>query len=466
MNRLFCRAGAAVAAAALIAGAPPVLAADAVLYRIFLRDGGTVVSYGDFARVADRVVLSVPIGTGDSPQLQLVSIPESSVDWAQTDRYADAVRARHYASSRGEDDFHQLSNDVARALNEVALTNDPARRVALADDARRKLAEWPAAHYGYRARDVAQLSELLEEVVSELRVAAGQSRFELKLVAPPVEAPTAPILPDPSPRESIEMAFVAAHAAAEPAERMSLLESISRSLASLPADAAPDAPDARWAAEARARAAAALASEVAVQRAYAQLSARTLSRAAERARRADVRAIEGLFYEVMKADARLGRARPDEVAALLVALDAQKTAAQRLRLARDAWALRVGALKQYRKQLSQPLERLTRSRRWLEDIRQLAGPSPKAVARLEERAAIAGRELAMMKPPPELAPVHSLLNAACGFATRAASSRRKAILSGDMPAAWEASSAASGALVMLQRAAEDLERLASPPQLQ
>ena len=465
MNRLFCRAGVALATAALIAGAPPVLAAEAVLYRIFLRDGGTVVSYGDFARVADRVVLSVPICAGDSPQLQLVSIPESSVDWAQTDRYADAVRARHYASSRGEDDFHQLSNDIARALNEVALTSDPARRVALADEARRKLAEWPAAHYGYRARDVAQLSELLEEVVSELRVAAGQSRFELKLVAPPVEAPTGPILPDPSPRESIELAFVAARAAAEPAERMSLLESISRSLASLPAGVEPGAPEA-WAAEARARAAAELASEAAVQRAYTQLSARTLSRASERARRADVRAIEGLFHDVMKADARLGRARPDEVAALLVALDAQKTAAQRLRLARDAWALRVGALKQYRRQLSRPLERLTRSRRWLEDIRQLAGPSPKAVAQLEERAAVAGRELAMMKPPPELAPVHSLLNAASGFATRAASSRRKAILSGDMPAAWEASSAASGALVMLQRAAEDLERLASPPQLQ
>ena len=451
----------AVAAAALGAAASPVFAADAVLYRIFLRDGGTVLSYGDFARVADRVVLSVPVGAGESPQLQLVSIPESSVDWTQTDRYADAVRARHYANSRGEEDFHLLSNDVARALNEVALTSDPARRVALADDARRKLAEWPASHYGYRARDVSQLSELLEEVVSELRVAAGQSRFDLKLVAPPVEAPTAEILADPSLQESIELAFVAARATAEPAERMSLLESISRSLAS-----AATGTDVGWAAGARARASAELASEATVQRAYAELATRTLSRAAQRARQADVRAIEGLFRDVMKADARLGRARPNDVAALLVALDAQRTAAQRLRLARDAWGLRVGALKQFRRELSRPLDRLTRSRRWLEDIRQLAGPSPKAVGQLEERAAVAGRELALMKPPPEFAAVHGLLNAACGFATRAASSRRKAIASGEMPVAWEAASAASGALVMLQRAAEDLERLAAPPQLQ
>lgn len=464
MNRHVRGAVPAVAVALLVLCASSALAADAVLYRVFLRDGGTLVSYGDFARVADRVVLSVPIGVGESPELQLVSIPESSVDWPRTERYADAVRARHYASSRGEDDFHLLSNDIARALNEVALTADPVRRVALADEARRKLAEWPAAHYGYRARDVAQLSELLEEVVSELRVAAGQSRFDLQLVAPPVDAPAAEVLPAPTLRESIDVAFVAARAAAEPAERMSLLESISRTLATIPAWPGGST-DVDWAADAKARASAELAAEVAVQRAYAQLASRTLARAADRARRADVRAIDGLFQDVLKADARLGRARPNDVAALLVALDAQRTAAQRLRLARDAWATRLNALKHYRRQLARPLERLTRSRRWLEDIRQLAGPSPKAVAQLEERAAVAGRELAMMKPPAELEQVHGLLNAACGFATRAAASRRKAIASGELPAAWEASSAASGALVMLQRAGEDLERLASPPQL-
>ena len=34
----------------------------AFLYRIFLTDGSTLVSYGDFARVADRVVFSIPVG--------------------------------------------------------------------------------------------------------------------------------------------------------------------------------------------------------------------------------------------------------------------------------------------------------------------------------------------------------------------------------------------------------------------
>jgi hypothetical protein len=465
-----CSVRCATGIALILAFAAPTLAAEAVLYRIFLRDGSSIISYGDFARVGDRVVVSVPIGEGERPTLQLVSIAESSVDWQVTDRYADAARAKHYGSTRGEDDFNLLSNDVARALNEVALTTDPARRVALADAARQQLAEWPAAHYGYRASDVAQLSTLLEEVVSELRVAAGQARFDLKLVAPAVAAPNVDVLPPPSLRESIELAFTAARVAAEPAERVALLDSIARTLGSAPPStdgavgtAAPGAGN--WMTSARARATSELLAEQRVDQAYAQMSARVIARAAERARRADVRGLDAIVRSVLEEDVRLGRARPNEVAALLVTVDAQKTAAQRLRLARDAWMLRAGAFREYRRQLSAPLDRLTRSKRWLEDVRQLAGPSPKAVAQLEQRAATAGRELALVKPPSELESAHALFSAACNLATRAASIRRKAITSGDMSTAWEASSAAAGSLMMLERALEDLKRLIERPQL-
>ena len=72
---------------------------------------------------------------------------------------------------------------MARTLSHVAQTKDPVRRLSLATEAQRMLATWPAAHYGYRARDVAQLSALLDEAVAELRVAAGLSRFDLALVA-------------------------------------------------------------------------------------------------------------------------------------------------------------------------------------------------------------------------------------------------------------------------------------------
>jgi hypothetical protein len=132
------------------ASATPAPAADALLYRIFLRDGSTLVSYGDFARVSDRVVFSIPIGGLDepSPTLHLVSISESSVDWERTDQYAEATRACHYAATQGEVDFDALSTEVARVLHDVATTKDPARRLALATDARRMLGTWPAAHHG------------------------------------------------------------------------------------------------------------------------------------------------------------------------------------------------------------------------------------------------------------------------------------------------------------------------------
>ena len=77
---------------------------------------------------------------------------------------------------------------MAGTLNQIAFTEDPAARVALADRARRLLADWPARNYGYRANDVAELANMLDEVVSELRVAAGQSRFDVTLVANAVTA--------------------------------------------------------------------------------------------------------------------------------------------------------------------------------------------------------------------------------------------------------------------------------------
>jgi hypothetical protein len=265
------------------------------------------------------------------------------------------------------------------------------------------------------------------------------------------------------------VAFTAARVASEPGERVSMLESIVRILSSTPQGEPTVDPEAAaktgWVSTALARASAELAAEKQVDRAYVQLTSRTLAQAADRARRADVRALDALIRSVLKADAKLGRARPNEVAALLVAVDAQKSAAQRLRLARDAWSMRSGVVTEYRRQIVQPLDRLMRLKVWLEDVRELAGPSPAAVGQLEERATLAGRELAMVKPPAGLEAAHGMLNTASGLAVRAATARRRAVASGDMPAAWEASSAASGALMMLERAGEELKRLTQRPQI-
>ncbi len=437
---------------------------DALLYRIFLRDGSTLVSYGDFARVADRVVLSIPLGPveGTEPMLHLVSIAESAVDWERTDRYAEAMRARHYAATRGEADFEALSTDVAKALNDIAFIKDPVRRLAVATDARRKLTTWPAEHHGYRASDVAQLAALLDDAVGDLRVAAGLPRIDLSLVAtrdgrPPDE----PELPAPSARQNIDFAFAAARVAADPAERASLLQAIADSLG---ADAVAAA-EAAWVAPLRARAVSALAIEQKIDQEYRELVNRTVTAADAHAKGADVRAIESLLRNVLKTDDKLGRRRPGTTAALLATLDSRLDSARRLRLARDAWTTRQAGLSRYQRGLRPSFDRFRRSVSDLEQIRQLAGPAPNALQPLSIRLTEAWRALKALRPPVEADAVHTTLVNAVQMAVRAAAARRQAISATDMTLAWEASSAAAGALLLFERAQEELKKLNTPPVL-
>ena len=73
--------------------------------------------------------------------------------------------------------------------------------------------------------------------------------------------------------------------------------------------------------------------------------------------------------------------------------------------------------------------------------------------------------LKQMRPPSELHTVHGLLTSAFQLAGQAVAARHKAIQTTSMDLAWQASSAAAGALMMFSRATEELERLAVPPRL-
>ena len=447
----------AAAAICLLSLPAPLSASEKVLYRIFLRDGTALVSYGEYARLDDRVVFSIPVGAIEpSPQLQLVSIAESAVDWRRTEEYAEAVRARRYAETRGEEDFAILSNRVAAALNEVAQTKDPARRLAMAQEARGNLAEWPKRNYGYRAADVTQLLWLFDDVISQLRAAAGQS-FDLSLYATTVPPPPGDLLPEPDARTMLEQAMTAARMATDPNERISLLRAVTKALSA--AAATPGS----WESDIGARAAAALALEVRITGEYLDLRDRMVSSAERRARRADVRGIEWLIRNVFAEDARLGRARPHETATLLAELDMHLDAARRLRLARDAWAFRGETLRTYRAVIEPAIAHFRNSKKWLEDIRALAGPAPAALQVLSLRMTSAMRALGKSNPPSEIAAARDLLVTTATLSIRAAQTRRNAVESNDMAIAWEASSAAAGALMTLERALDDINRLTSPP---
>jgi hypothetical protein len=149
---MLCRGIAATAAAATLVLPGSALAQPgdgAPLFRVFLVDGRSLTSYGEWNRVGDRVVFSLPLSNQVAPDLQLVTLGADRVDWTRTERYAHTVRTVHYASTRAEDDYAQFSNQIAAALTSVAKEPDASRRLALAEGARGALAEWPRQHYGY-----------------------------------------------------------------------------------------------------------------------------------------------------------------------------------------------------------------------------------------------------------------------------------------------------------------------------
>jgi hypothetical protein len=443
-----------LAAAVSAQQSPP----DASLYRVFLRDGSTVLSYGEFARVSDRVVMSVPLGsTAAAPDLHLLSIPSESVDWEKTDAYTDSVRAARYAKTRGPDDYALLSEAVSRALADIALTRDATRKIAMAGEARQNVTRWVAEHYGYRATDVARMAELFDTVVAETRSAAGVPNFDLSLIANLAAAPSETLLPDPTLQDSVEQALRAAALAPDATERTSLLRAIDGHL--VQASAAGSA----WTAPLHARVAGALAVEERASRGYASLTRETLRAADRRARLADVTGVERVIRRALGEDDRLGQRRPQEMASLLAMLDGKLDAARRLRLARDAWVARADGWRRYSRAVGEPVRMMRVSRGSLDQIRRLAGPSRPHLDRLAARTARALARMSALAPPPGGAEVHALLKNAMQLASRAADGRRRAIASGDITHAWEASAAAAGALTLLDRAAGDLKALQTLP---
>ena len=277
-----------------------------------------------------------PPGAGPS-DLHLVSLPINRVDLVRTQRYADSVRAATYASNRGEADFAVLSGEVARTLNQIAGIADPKARLAMAERARRALADWPGTHYGYRSAEVREFVGVLDEVISGLRASAGGNRFDLALSATTTEVPeTEALIPAPDQTEVIRGLMSAAQAVDSPAEKVSLLQSVV-ALVDRAVDLLPDA----FAKTIRASAVGSIADEQRIERNYARLRTTVLTEAAQHASRANVRGLERLRTRVHEQDKQLGERRPDDVAALMATIDSHLDSAHRLRLAQDQWPLRI-----------------------------------------------------------------------------------------------------------------------------
>ncbi|MQA31716.1 MAG: hypothetical protein GEU82_18095 [Luteitalea sp.] len=435
---------------------------DGPYFRLFLKDGSSLVSFGEMARVDDRVVFSMPTSVATSnPDLHLVTIPADRVDWEKTTGYAESARASRYLSTRAESDYALLTGAIAQAVNDVALTSDVAERLAIVQKARKVLAEWPSTHFGFKQDEIYQMLGTLDEAIAELRAATGAQQFDLALVAAtPAPPEREPLMPAPTLRESIEQTLVAARLTPSPEERTSLLTvavaTLDREAASLPP---------AWVASTRRTANTEIARERRLDRAYQALSDRFTSLAARRARDANVRGVERLLARVDAQDAVLGRARPDALKSLLTSIEQQLDAARRLRLERDRWAMRLPELRRYRVAIRSAIARLAALKPSLEDIKALAGSSHGTLEELENAARQVMRSLSIIPAPDEYRDAHALLASAAQLASTAAGIRREAVLASNMARAWDASSAAAGAIMLTARAQAEIQGRLRPPQL-
>jgi hypothetical protein len=465
-RRRFCRA---LCAALLAAGAlaAPALAEDqpappvtgrAPLFRVILNDGTALMSYGEFARVGDRIVFSMPIGSPRGEKFQLVTLPAGVVNWEATNEYAASTRYSQYVATRGEADYAALTGQVAQAISEIGLAKEPARRLEMAERTRRLLAAWPMEHYGYRQGDIEDMLSLLEGTISQLREQAGIQQVDFSLVAT-AQPPTMPLLPDPSASQAIDQALLAAKFSEVPAERIALLQSaisaIDENSASLSAP---------WAEATRALARSQLEGEVRTERRYAELARTAVTRADAAASRADVHGVAGAIAAYEAGDKALGQQRKDEAAGLLALLRERLDAARRLRLARDQWARRVVAIRSYRAQADLLIARLAALGPSLTDVKALAGPDALLLPGLARRFDAVSRRLGFIQAPADMGAAHAALLSSADMGAQAMRLRERAVSQNDIDTAWNASSAAAASMLMLKSARQQIEAAARPPE--
>lgn len=459
MLRVLRRTSAVLALALVlphIATAQP--AASRVLFRVFLSDGRVLSSYGEWARLDDRVIFSMPTQLSREPvELHLVNIPSQRVDWPRTESYAESVRAAAYAATRGDADFAVFSSEVAKTLNEVAQIADPALRLSTAERARQKLADWPASHYGYRITEVRDALAVLDEVISQLRVSAGITRFDLSLSAP-LPLPPPPPLPPPTDAELVEQFVAAASLSETPVERMTLLQTVLRLI-----DRAVGLLPGEWAERMRSSVAGDLERERKIERAYDELRKTTLESAARLAARGSMSDLEKLRDKVKAEDRRLGGHRAGDVAALLATIDLEAATAVRMREETRRWQRRAPEFRRYRRAMNGSFKTFDGAVPALELVKAMRGPAVTAITPLSKRLARSARSVAKVRAPEELASGHALIRSAWELADNALRLRADAVSQNSVDVAQRASSAAAGALMLYQRARAEQQSVMEPP---
>lgn len=419
-----------------------------LLLRLFLTEGGTLLSFGEYTRTPDLVVFAMPVGGPIAePQVQVVSLPAAAIDWPRTEGYASSARYHHYASTRGEQEFQQLTEDVARTLNRIASTTEPAQALQLAGAARLALLRWPGDHYSYRAADVEEIVWLLDESIGALRAKLGVGAFDVELSTHTASLPPGPPPGDLTPLDVLNGIVAGARITPRAADRMVLLQAALHYL-----DESGGALPAREATAIRQKLRTTMQAEQQLDARYAKWSAGLLRRAGEAAARGKAGEAQAIATLVIEEDRKLGQARPEVVGALLAAVQQKAADASAFRLQRDRRQMNRDLYAQYQRAVGPMLSQIERLQPVLDAIRRQEGPAPSVLSRWLNTLAGGARLLEEQRAPDGISGSHGMLVGAWHLAEQALRSRQSAVASGSTTLSSEAASAASGALLLIQSA--------------
>ena len=422
-------------------------------FRIFLRDGRVLSSYGEPAQVEDDLVFVVSQGVkGGAEAHDLITVPIFKVNMERTLEYATALRAAKYGATRGEKEYQEFTADIARAMAAIEASDDKDRRIGIAQVARSRLMSWSETHYGYRAKDLGQLSALMGEVIVELQAAKGISQFSLDFVANVAPAPMVPLLAEPTAAETVSMALTAASVTDVAVERIALLTSANRVVAAM-----PDATEGL-----RKEVARALADETEVETAYRLLFRTAYTRADLAVRQGRPATVRRLIQDVQAGDAKLGRRRVNEMAAAMRRLQSELALAIEQRAALDRWARVKDQLQAYEVRVRGVLEGWGSQASTLAAIRDRRRAGPGALDSAARRFSELDRALSALRPPDELQDVHGVLRSAVMMARQGLLIGRRLIAAADRELADNASAAVMGAEMLRARGLADLADALKP----
>jgi len=425
------------------------------IFRVFLKSGQALPSYGESALVGDRVVFTLLLGTTSArTALQLTSLPAASVDVDRTRRYANTIRAKHYAATRGEVDFAAMSQEVQRTLAQLGTVQEPKRRLELAEEAKKKLMSWAESTYGYRAGDVRVLTGMFDEVIAELRAAAGERQFALDLRVGQSDFDPEPLLDPPTLRESLAMALAAAAAVDTNEDRLAILSAA----ASVATDPSMGDLNARIRKE--------LEIEAKATELYASLVSEVRAQAEAARKKGDVVGIESAIQALHAGDKELGGRRDAVVSGVVTELDAMLVATRAYREKLDHYALVRGSLLAYERTMRPTMSGFDGLSPVFSALRDTRFTAYERLERTSARLLGFRSTVKTVQPPTDLVDVHASFESAVQMADYAVARRKLAVSTGNEAYDREASAAAAGAMMLASLAREQLVARLYPPKIQ